>query len=79
MAIFVECRARVADGSDTILLPDVLSSIQDWMINDGTLLYTHYGNIRLRVDPTCPLEITSFSDYECNSGLFLEPRATDEL
>ena len=77
----IECRARIADSSDTILLPEVLSSIRDWMAKDGTFLYTYYANIRLRVDPNCPLEITSFSDPEYSGNFFLDSlfRVPDEL
>ena len=74
-------RARISGSSDTLPLPDVLSSIQDWIENDGTFLYTHHGNIRLRVDPNCSLEITSFSDPEYTGELFLKSRvqASEEL
>ena len=61
-------RAYILSNEDTIVTSDVLTLIRDWMANDGTFLYTLHGNIRLRVDPTCPLEITSFSDPECSSA-----------
>ena len=74
-------RAYILSNEDTIVTSDVLTLIRDWMANDGTFLYTYYGNIRLRVDPSCPLEIASFSDPEYSSKFFLNSpfRVPDEL
>ena len=57
-------RAHVTGSTDTLTPPELLAAIQDWLTNDGTFLYTYHGRIRLRADPHCPLEITSFSEPE---------------
>ena len=59
------CRAYLTGNSDTLLSPQLLALIQDWVTKDGTFLYTYHGRIRLGLDPLCPLEITSFSQPEC--------------
>ena len=71
-------RARVTGSSDTLTTPELLATIQDWLTNDGTFLYTYNGRIRLRADPHCPLEITSFSEPECGEDLQPHP-PPDEL
>ena len=43
----------------------MLAVIQDWILNDGTFLFTYNGKVRLGLDKDCPLEITSFSQPEC--------------
>ena len=47
------------------MIPALLGQIQYWMKSDGTFLYTYHGNLRLGVDPLCPLEIEKLSQPEC--------------
>ena len=65
-------RARLTGSSDTLTPPELLALIQDWVTSDGTFLYTYHGRIRLRLDPHCPLEITSFSQPECIDNRYTE-------
>ena len=62
---FLVLRARLIGNSDTRSTPVLLEVIKDWIVNDGTFLYTYHGNMRLGLDQDCPLEIASFSQPEC--------------
>ena len=64
--ITISYRAHLTGSSDTLTLPESLSILQEWVTNDGTFLYTYHGRMRLGLDQHCPLEITSFSQPECN-------------
>ena len=61
-------RARLTGSSDTLTPPELLELIQDWVTGEGSFLYTYHGRIRLRLDPQCPLEITSFFQTECRGA-----------
>ena len=64
--IMIYCRARLTGNSDTLTPPELLAILQEWVTDDGTFLYTYHGRMRLGLDQHCPLEITSFSQPECN-------------
>ena len=64
--IMISYRARLTGSSDTLTPPELLAILQEWVTNDGTFLYTYHGRMRLGLDQHCPLEITSFSQPECN-------------
>ena len=59
------CRAHLIGSSNTLNISQLLTPIQNWLYNDGTFIYTYHGQIRVRADPNCPLEVNSFSDPEC--------------
>ena len=64
------CRARLTSSSDTLSDLEPLQLIQDWVVNESSLLF-NYPNlirIRLKLDPQCPLEITSFFQTECRGA-----------
>ena len=67
--LFLIFRARLTGKSDTQNIPELLEVIKDWILNDGTFLYTYHGNMRLGLDQDCPLEITSFSQPECKKHI----------
>ena len=64
--IMISYRARLAGSSDTLTPQELRAILQEWVTNDGTFLYTYHGRMRLGLDQHCPLEITSFSQPECN-------------
>ena len=49
--------------------PALLRMMQDWVSTNGTLLYTYPVDLELKVDPRCTLEIDSFSEPECKTGM----------
>ena len=62
----ISYRARLTGSSDTLTPPEFLAILQEWVTNDGTFLYTYHGRMRMGLDQHCPLEITLFSQPECN-------------
>ena len=66
------CRAHLVGSSDTLNNSELLSPIQNWLYNEGTFIYTYHGQIRVRADSKCPLEINSFSEPECGGDECLQ-------
>ena len=59
------CQYRAQITGTVYTSSQLLALINDWVMSDGTFLYTYHGRIRLILDPNCPLEIPSFSQVEC--------------
>ena len=55
-------RAMLNGSSELITAAELISYIDEWKTNEGTLLYNKF---RLRLAQACPLCVESFNEVEC--------------
>ena len=56
-------RAIINGSSELLRASELTAFMEDWMINEGTLLYNKF---RLRLAQTCSLLIQSYNEPECD-------------
>ena len=63
-------RAIINGSSEILRADDIITYIEDWKKNDGTLLYNIF---RLQLSQSCPISFESFSEVECRVDGDKEP------